>query len=253
VSTNITSVQDNEWLKRCENFEQSVLKYKSVRFSRFISPHDLAVFKTKFKPSPFVNVAIYGGAKDCERVMLGFFPDFQEPDFSEFPINPLVITGVLGFSHRDILGSVLGLGIKREMTGDIFIDGDTAIIMTDSQVSDYLLFNLKTVGRKKVTVEESTCDELVIPEREYEVTRHVIASERLDAFVSAAGKLSRSEAASLIEGGGVSVNFSETQDTSKKLKEGDVISIRHKGRFILDRLLGETRKGRISVEIKKYI
>ena len=54
-----TVTADNEWLKRCEDFEQSVLKYKSVRFSRFVSPHDLAVFKLRFKPSPFIHILAF--------------------------------------------------------------------------------------------------------------------------------------------------------------------------------------------------
>jgi len=143
---------DNAWLKRCEDFEQSVLRYKSVRFSRFVTPHELAVFRTRFSPSPFVSVLAFGGADDCERMQIGFFPDFEEPNRDAFPITPISISGVSGLTHRDILGAVLGLGIKREMTGDIFVDGDTAVLMSDRGISDFLLCNLKTVGRKKVEV-----------------------------------------------------------------------------------------------------
>lgn len=244
---------DNEWLKRCEDFEQSVLKYKSVRFSRFVSPHDLAVFKLHFQPSPFVNVSVFGGALDCERVQIGFFPDFEEPDTRAFPISPILISGVSGLSHRDILGSVLGLGIKREMTGDIFVDGDRAVIMSDSQVRDFLLFNLKNVGRKKVEVSLCPEDVSISLEHAFKLERCVVASNRLDALVGAAANLSRSEASEHILGGGVSVNFTLAADTSKKLSEGDVISIRHHGRFVLEKICGETKKGRLAVELKKYI
>ncbi|HBL82878.1 MAG TPA: hypothetical protein DD391_09890 [Clostridiales bacterium] len=248
-----TVTADNEWLKRCEDFEQSVLKYKSVRFSRFVSPHDLAVFKLRFKPSPFIHILAFGGASDCERVQIGFFPDFLEPDERAFPISPILLTGVSGLSHRDILGSVLGLGIKREMTGDIFVDGDRAVIMSDSQVRDFLLYHLKTVGRKKVEV--SLCPEEVSLslEHAFQMVRCVVASARLDALVGAAANLSRSEAQDSILGGNVSVNFVQTADTSKKLCAGDVISVRHHGRFVLENICGETKKGRLAVELKKYI
>lgn len=245
--------KDIEWLKRCEDFEQSVLKYKSVRFSRFVSPHDYMVFKERFKPSPFINILAFGGADDSERVQIGFFPDFCEPKKEEFPITPILTNGILGFSHRDILGSVLGLGIKREMTGDILIDGDIAVVMADKQVSDFLLFNLKTVGRKKVTVSVLDYETLVLPKREFETLRCVVASNRVDAIVGAAAKMSRNEASNAILGGLVNVNFMEIKDTSKKLSEGDVISIRHKGRFVLDKICGETKKGRTVVELKKFI
>ena len=153
---------DNEWLSRCEDFEQSVLKYKSVRFSHFVSPHELAVFKSRFRLSADVTYMAYGGNEDSERVMLGFFPDFMVPDKCAFPIKPLMILNASGCSHRDILGSVLGLGIKREMIGDIYFDCDKAIIMCEKKASDYILYNLKTVGRKRVEVCEADEDYVVL-------------------------------------------------------------------------------------------
>lgn len=244
---------DREWLSRCEDFEQSVLRYKNVRFSRFVSPHDLAVFKTHFRPSPFVSVMEFGGASECERVMLGFFPDFLETDESLFPITRLLIENVSGMSHRDILGSVLGLGIKREMTGDIFISDGKAVLMCDESIADFLLYNLKTVGRNKVLVSVYSGQEDISFMREFKTERKVVASTRLDAVVSSACGLSRSEAVSVVSSGFVNVNFCIAEDASKKLSEGDTVSVRHHGRFVLDKICGTTKKGRISIEIKKFI
>jgi len=252
VKNNVISA-DREWVSRCEDFEQSVLRYKSVRFSRFVSPHELAVFRTHVKVSPFVSTMVFGGCEDAERVMIGFFPDYMEPQESEFPITPLLITGVEGLSHRDILGSVLGLGIKRELTGDIFVEEDRAVVMCDSSIADYLLFQLKTVGRNKVEV--SVCPEDVALKlmHPFTLSRSVVASLRLDAVAGAMAHLSRGDAQSLIAGEGVNVNFALCTDTSKKLKEGDVVSIRHHGRFVLTEVMGETKKGRLAIEIKTYI
>ncbi len=244
---------DDEWLSRCEDFEQSVLRYKNVRFSRFVSPHDLMIFKTRFKPSPFVSVKEFGGADGCERVMLGFFPDYREPLESLFPITRILISGVSGMSHRDILGSVLGLGIKREMTGDIFINDDKAVLMCDDAIADFLLYNLKTVGRRKVSVSVYREDGEISLIREFKLERKVVASLRLDAVVSAVCGLSRNDAASLISSEYVSVNFAVLADISKKLSEGDTVSVRHHGRFVLESVGGLTKKGRISIEIKKFI
>lgn len=134
------------------------------------------------------------------------------------------------------------------MTGDIFVDGDRAVIMSDSQVRDFLLYHLKTVGRKKVEV--SLCPEEVSLslEHAFQIARCVVASARLDAVVGAAANLSRSEAQDSILGGNVSVNFVQTADTSKKLCAGDVISVRHHGRFVLENICGETKKGRLAVD-----
>ena len=84
----------------------------------------------------------WGGSEDAERVILGFFPDFLTPDVQDFPVTPLKISNVGGLNHRDVLGSVLGLGIKREMVGDIYFDADTAVIMCENTAKDYILYRL---------------------------------------------------------------------------------------------------------------
>ncbi len=244
---------DRAWLSRCEDFEQSVLRYKSVRFSRFVTPHEVAVFRSQFHPSPFVSTLCYGGAEDAERVMIGFFPDYLEPDVSHFPITPILLSNVSGLTHRDILGAVLGLGIKREMIGDIYVDGETAVLMCDGSLCDYVLSEIKTVGRNKVEVSLCPEDISVSLQHPFTITRSVIASLRLDALVGAAAHVSRSEAQSLISGECVSLNFCVVTDASKKISEGDVLSVRKHGRFVLERISGETKKGRIAIELKKYI
>ncbi len=244
--------QDSEWLSRCEDFEQSVLKYKSVRFSHFVSPHELAVFHTHYRLSPDVTFMAWGGSDDAERVILGFFPDFLTPDVKDFPITALKVSNVDGMNHRDVLGSVLGLGIKREMVGDIYFDGDCAVIMCDNTAKDYILYNLKTVGRKNVEVTEVTEGEFSL-KHNFKILSVIVASLRLDAVVAAVAKMSRNDASKAITQDLVNVNFTVAQNPDKKLTEGDVISIRHHGRFVIESIAGETRKGRTVLEIKKYI
>ena len=244
---------DRAWISRCEDFEQSVLRYKNVRFSRFVTPHELEVFRTRVKLSPFVTAMAFGGAADCERNMLGFFPDYFEPDESVFPITPILISGVAGLSHRDVLGAVLGLGIKRELTGDIFVEEDRAVLMCDSSIADFLMLSLKTVGKNKVELSVCPKEEVRSLSHPFALSRSVVASLRLDAVAGAMAHLSRGDVQALILGEGVNLNFAPCTDTAKKVKEGDVISIRHHGRFAIESVTGETKKGRIAIEIKKYI
>ncbi len=244
--------QDSEWLSRCEDFEQSVQKYKSVRFSHFVSPHELAVFRTHYRLSPDVTFMAWGGSVDAERVILGFFPDFLTPDAEDFPITPLMISNVGGMKHPDVLGSVLGLGIKREMVGDIYFDDNRAVIMCENTAKDYILYNLKTVGRKSVEVTEVTEGNFSLAHK-FKMSSVIVASMRLDAIVAAAAPMSRQDASKAITQDLVNVNFTVANNPDKKLTEGDVISIRHHGRFVIESIAGETRKGRTVLEIKKYI
>lgn len=244
--------QDSEWLSRCEDFEQSVQKYKSVRFSHFVNPHELAVFRAHYRLGPDVSFMAWGGSEDAERVILGFFPDFLTPDTQDFPITPLKISNVGGLNHRDVLGSVLGLGIKREMVGDIYFDKDTAAIMCENTAKDYILYNLKTVGRKNVEVTEIDAANFTL-KHNFKISTVIVASLRLDAVVAAVAPMSRQEASRVISQDLVNVNFALANSPDKKLSEGDVISVRHHGRFVIESIAGETRKGRTVLEIKKYI
>jgi len=245
--------KDNEWLSRCEDFEQSVLRYKSVRFSHFVSPHDYAVFMRDFRLSPDVKVKAYGGSDDAERVILGFYPDFLEIENSDFPITPLLISNLGTLTHRDVLGAVLGLGIKREMVGDIYFDDGSAVIMCEASVADYIMFNLKSVGRQNVNI--AVCDDKrrFSLQHKFEMQNIIVSSQRLDAVVAAMCKMSRSDANGHILSENVNVNFSVQNNPDKKVTDGDVISIRHHGRFVVDETVGETKKGRIILKVKKYI
>ncbi len=245
--------EDNEWLSRCEDFEQSVLRYKSVRFSHFVSPHEYAVFMRDFRPSPDVLVKAFGGGEDSERVILGFYPDFSELENTDFPITALCVSNIGNLTHRDVLGAILGLGIKREMVGDIYFDDDKALIMCESSIADYIMYNLKSVGRQNVEV--AVCDDnksfsLI---HKFEVIKIIVSSLRLDAVIAAVCKLSRNDANRHILSENVNVNFCVEKNPDKKVTSGDVISVRHHGRFALCDVTGETKKGRIILEVKKYI
>ena len=245
--------KDNEWLSRCEDFEQSVLRYKSVRFSHFVSPHDYALFVSKYRLSPDVKVIAYGGSDDAERVILGFYPDFLEIENSDFPITPLLISNLGTLTHRDVLGAVLGLGIKREMLGDIYFDEGSAVIMCESSIADYIMFNLKSVGRQNVAITICDDEKKLSLKHKFELQNIIVSSLRLDAVIAAMCKMSRSDATGHILSENVNVNFSVQNNPDKKVTDGNVISVRHHGRFVIDEAVGETKKGRIILKVKKYI
>ncbi len=250
---NSTYSQDAEWLCRCEDFERYVQKYKCARFSHFISPHDEAVFRTHYRCSADVSCMTWGGTDDAERVMLGFFPDFLSPDASDFPIETLEIKNAGGTTHRDILGALIGLGIKRETLGDIYFDEDRAYVMCERAAAEYILYNLETVGRKKVEVQVAPQGSTFSLKHQFKMIRVTVSALRLDAVLAAIVPMSRSDAAKAISQEYVNVNFTAAQSPDKRLSEGDVISVRHKGRFVLTTVAGETRKGRTVIEVKKYI
>ncbi len=245
--------QDRLLLRRFEDLAQSADKYKSAQFTQFCDPHEGMVFQ-KFAAVPsWVNTMAWGGYGESERSVVGFFPDFLEPEPALFPVCALRISGLRGKSHREVLGSVLGLGISRGVTGDIIIDGDTAVLFALEQVEDFLLMNLERIGRDRVSVECMAPEEVYIPPKAFEEISGTVASLRLDCVLGLGARLSRAKAYEAVASGLVQVNWSEADNPSMMVAEGDVISLRRFGRMQVAAVLGESKKGRMRVVIKKYI
>lgn len=199
------------------------------------------------------NTEFFGGFPEAERKVFGVFPEWEEPD--DFPIMMLEITHTFGdeLSHRDYLGSILGLGIDRCKTGDILIEGNTAFVFVLKSMADFIADNLKKIGSRGVKVKILNLSEVKIPERKFLMINAVCASTRLDAVLGACINSSRAKSAALIEAGLVKVNHKEVFQGAKQVETGDLISARGHGRFILSEVGNETRSGRIHINIKKFI
>ena len=214
--------------------------------------------------SDTVKTFYYGGYKDAERVCAVFVPSFYDVDgeiadyFTTFPEDyPLCLLrvnkdkfSVIG--HRDYLGALMGLGLKREVIGDIISDSDGAYVVSLRQNLKYICENLKSVGRATVDVTE--CGFSFLSERKevFEEISAFIASERLDNVVSAAFSLSRTNSVAYIEKGLVYVNSLEIIKPDYKVSAGDKIVLRGKGKVIFLSVNGKSKKDRLHITIKKY-
>lgn len=199
------------------------------------------------------NTLLWGGHPETERVMAGFFPDYMEADAEAFPIAPLTLTyrkeDKLG--HRDFLGSFMGLGIEREVVGDILIGEERCVVFVREEMSRYFLDNIKKIGR--VGVKISAGYEAPLPLiRTYKPVKGVVASNRLDCMAALLCRTSREKAAGMITAGLVAVNHQEILETDCRVEENDILSIRGCGKFVVDRLGPLTGKGRLTVECRKY-
>jgi RNA-binding protein YlmH len=154
-------------------------------------------------------------------------------------------------THRDFLGSIIGSGIKREMLGDIMLQEDTAYVVCSKEVSDYILYNIERVG--SVPVKSRLADQIEAVEEDEKIINATVASLRLDSIISAGFGLSRTKSAEIIKSGKVRINWEEKDLTSKEIKQSDVISVRGKGRIILEAISGNTKKDRIKITIKKFV
>ena len=156
-------------------------------------------------------------------------------------------------SHRDFLGSLMGLGIKREKIGDILVRDDNCSIIVMEDIAEYLSYNLNKVGNSKVTIELKDVDELEVPEPKTKVLNTTVTSLRLDSVSSAGFGISRSKMVEYIKSEKVSLNWDVTSSLTRLVQQGDTISVRGKGRMVVESIGKTTKKGRIGVVLKKLI
>lgn len=225
------------------------------RLASFLSPYEQDVAETVAANFAGITVQFFGGYQGAERARAIFLDNTfgGKPSFEIAVIKAEWKGEFARLSHRDVLGSVMSLGIDRSLIGDIIATGEVAKILIDEKMTNYFLENLKEIGGASVKV---TIDELgsIAPKEEHvKEIKATVASLRIDAVAAAGFGVSRSKAASDIESDKIKLNWQSVKNASVAVKEGDVISIRGRGRVEVAEICGTTKKGRTGLMLKRYI
>ena len=221
-------------------------------YSDFLNLYEQTVLYDEIK----YGYSLFGGFPDAERKTACFG---DENDLGYSPTPPVVIICIEPLSakfsddltHRDFLGSLIGLGIKRETLGDIIIKDNKGYLFCLDSITGFIIDNLIKV--KHTSVSCSICETLpenALPQPTEKTV--IVASLRLDGIISAVYNISRSKSSSLIDGEKVFINGKLIKNNSFPLKENDTISVRGHGRFKFKEISGDTRKGRIRVLCEVY-
>ncbi len=211
-----------------------------------------------------LRIFFYGGIPDAERRAIFFVPEcFGIQDIGEYynevkVDNPLVAIKVTkdrfsSLSHRDYLGALMGLGIKREQIGDIVVSEDGAYIICFRNIALFITENLKKSGKGTITCFVTDISEVELPNEKTETKFHSVASLRLDNIISAGFSVPRSSCNEYINKGLVYVNSVKTLKSDAPVKENDKIVLRGKGKIVLAEMIGENKKGRIHINIRHFL
>lgn len=202
-----------------------------------------------------------GGYGTASRRVIVFVPQYLTKDDAMLADNSNLRFVRLSYykdyllTHRDFLGALTGDGISRDAIGDILVNDQEkrADIVITEGVLGYMLQSFLSVGRAKVEVSELTREQLCVPEQKTVTVKDTVASLRLDAVISSALGISREKAATAVDRGIVEVNHFPCQKGEKLLAEGDTVSVRGFGKFILSEIGSLSKKGRIFIEIKRFV
>lgn len=201
------------------------------------------------------NISFFGGYDGAERCFLAALPEWCQKDNVEiFPIEPVTLSfkGEYTLSHRDFLGTLMSLGIKRECVGDILIEKGRAVVFLSRDILEFVMLNLTKVGGVGITAKKGFAAPLpgLGALRDFSDT---VSSLRLDCVVSALAGISRATACEMIESGLVLINSVPTEKITKSILQNDKITIRGKGKFIVADVNDKSKKGRVILKYKKYV
>jgi len=257
VLSSVAGIDDKLFLSRILDRAVKAMETGSVVWTDFMDPHQRNVAERALAYVKDVDYTFCGGYSDAERVVIVFNPNFmsfEDVDLDRiFKLVNVTVKGKEVLSHRDYLGSLMGMGIKREKIGDILVKDGSCSIIALSEIAEYIKYNLEKVGRTRVVTETAKIGELEPPEPKVKEIKTTVASLRLDCIVGAGYGVSRSKASELIKAERVNVNWDTETSVARQLKAGDTISVRGKGRVILEEVAGNTKKGRIGIVLKKLI
>ena len=264
ILSKITNDEDRFLVARLLDKIEFVAKRNSVEYTDFLDIRQSKMLEKVMKELKLNNYLLYGGYSEAERNVLVIFPAKLEDVFKQgqFDYNSIVeviriklpneLKGM--YSHRDYLGAVIKIGMKREKVGDIITNNNGADLIVLKESAKYILEELKGLTRfSKSDFEEVKIEELNIAEPKIQRLEIIIPSMRIDSIVSEAIRISRSKASDMIKEERVFINNELITKGSKEAKEGDKVTVRGKGRFKVGNVINTTKKGNLVLTIEKSV
>jgi RNA-binding protein YlmH len=221
----------------------------------FLSPREQELCRYLFGQPEGLHY--FGGYPDAERRMLCYLPEYlDESSLMDDP--PLVCLRASFYeedklSHRDFLGALMGAGIARETIGDICINKGSCDLFVTHEIAPYLLQNFTSAGHVRLKTKEISLSEVSIPEPQIKEIRDTLASLRLDSAISSGFRIGRSTAAQYVVSGKAAIDGLPCEKPDKPISQGMKISVRGLGKIKIYSVNGQTKKGRISVVIHRYV
>ena len=240
--------------KRLMDLSRQANRKGIVLFSDFLNLNELNIYHQSEKLFE-TKTESFGGVPFAERQMIAFLPDalyyaWNYP-ITAFCIKPSYPKFAEKLGHRDILGSIMNLGVDRSKIGDIIPGNGVWYLLCAENVADYFKENLTKIRHTLVTLEECQPEEIRDTQTPDELPG-IVPSNRLDSMIACVYKLSRSQSLELFRQEKVFVNGRITTSVTYACRPGDVISVRGFGRFVYESVQGETNKGRLKFHYRLY-
>lgn len=202
-----------------------------------------------------VKVYLFGVFKESERRVVAFSSEDYRGS-ADFPVKVIKIKNKSHFSnlkHKDYLGAIMSLGLKREKYGDLIVKNDECYVPIFKDDYNYILGNLTSVGNSPCIITESDIIEAQSIMPDFKAVKLNVSSMRLDVIVSGITNVSRSKSNDFIKAGLVLVDYLRVSRKDFDVQEGSTITVRGFGKYRICEITGNTSKGRLKLIVRKYI
>ena len=248
------TAEDKLLLKRLTDLDHMADRKHMVCFSDFLNATEYSLF-LEHRKEFFCSFSVFDQIEFLERQMIAFIPDALA-FHNEFPIKLLKIQPknakfAQELTHRDVLGTLMGLSIERRLLGDIIFTDGCCYVLVKDQIAPFVCEEVERIRKTSVTV--SVCENMALTfERKFEIKSGTVASSRLDCVVAEMVNLSRSQALKQIQEGLVFLNQRQVFHNATLCNAQDVISVRHVGKFQILEFGELTKKGKQKITYRIY-
>ena len=248
--------QETAYLKkRLTDLSRRAEQKNIVTFSHFLNLNELNILHQSVREL-HSSFETFGGYEQAERQMAAFIPDALSYVW-EYPIRTVRLAPshrkfAEDLTHRDVLGALMHLGVKRETLGDILLPEDGIYVFCADAVADYLTDNCTKIRHTTVTAALIDAQEFHYEPKRME-KEGIVASLRLDTVLADVCKLSRSAAQKRISEGSAFLNSKKILQNDYLCQEGDLLSVRHYGKFQIQSVGQVTKKGRIKYRYDVFV
>ncbi|MFY0545584.1 RNA-binding protein [Brevibacillus sp. H7] len=225
-----------------------VERKQSMRLTDFLDPRQLSILQSLSSQVQDVTVSASGGYEGAERVRALLHPDYFVVEEADFGLTLLHIQAdqrFLTLQHRDVMGALLHVGLKREKFGDMIVGSQGCYVVIAAEVADFVCSQVTHIHRVPVRFEAVDWQDFQPPEIRFAEKTVTVPSPRVDAVIGEVYNLSRAKALVPIRAGKLKVNWKIVDDPAHALQAGDMISLAGFGRFRILEVSGPTRSGRL--------
>jgi RNA-binding protein YlmH len=244
--------EEHHFIDQVLEWKEFVKNHYCPKLTDFLDPREQEIVRMVIGSDEDVKLSFFGGAPFTERKRGLLYPPYFQPGEEDFALTLFSIgypSKFVSLEHRQVLGSLMSLGLKRGKFGDILMKNGDLQFIAASEIADYVLLHLHMIGGTKISLKEKPFTQIIALKEQWKEASITASSLRLDAVLAQAFGVSRQKIQSLIENGLVKVNWKTVDQAHWECREGDVLSARGFGRLKMIAIDGKTKKERWRIQV----